>query len=72
MDIPLVHIPTKLTEDVDFMPQFSAYIAEQYQEDPLNYQQQITALSRLRQDIKGAGKDTTGRDILYRCNIFLI
>jgi hypothetical protein len=54
---------------VDFSTGFNSYISEQYQEDPTKYQQEIKTLERLRQDIKGAGKDLTGRDILYRCNI---
>jgi BRO1-like domain len=65
-NIPLVHLPTKKTDDVDFSGPFGAYISKHYQEDPAQYQQEIASLNRHRQDARGAGKDLTGRDILYR------
>ncbi|KAJ3411416.1 bck1-like resistance to osmotic shock [Chytridiales sp. JEL 0842] len=63
---PLLHPPTKKTDEVDFSTPFRAYIATTYQEDPDKYVQEIATLHRLRQDTRGAGKDVTGRDILYR------
>ncbi|TPX40515.1 hypothetical protein SeMB42_g05962 [Synchytrium endobioticum] len=63
---PLLHIPTKRTDEVDYGPAFRAYIHSAYQEDPDKYLPEINHLNRLRQDTRGAGKDLTGRDILYR------
>ena len=64
--IPLIQIPLKLTDEVDFKDPFSQYIESQYSEDPSKYQTEISLLSKLRQDIAGAGTDLPGRDILYR------
>ncbi|KAJ3057219.1 bck1-like resistance to osmotic shock [Rhizophlyctis rosea] len=63
---PLLHVPTKKTDEVDFAPSFRAYIQSTYQDDPDKYANEIATLNRLRQDTRGAGKDVTGRDILYR------
>ncbi|KAI9003605.1 BRO1-like domain-containing protein [Gaertneriomyces semiglobifer] len=63
---PMLHPPTKKTDDVDFASSFRAYIATVYQDDPDKYTQEIGTLNRFRQDTRGAGKDLTGRDILYR------
>jgi hypothetical protein len=64
--IPLVSIPFKRTDDIDWILPLKRYIAHQYQDDPEKYAQETYALNRLRQDIRGAGKDMTGRDLLYR------
>ncbi|KAI8847540.1 BRO1-like domain-containing protein [Chytridium lagenaria] len=48
---PILHPPTKKTDEVDFTP-LKKHIALSYSEDPEN--------------TRGAGKDMTGRDILYR------
>ncbi|KAJ3045369.1 bck1-like resistance to osmotic shock [Rhizophlyctis rosea] len=63
---PLLHVPTKRTDEVDFAPSFRAYITSTYHDDPDKYANEIATLNRLRQDTRGAGKDITGRDILYR------
>jgi len=63
---PMLSVPLKVTDDVDFTQAFKKYILEHYQEDPDNYSNEIAILNRLRQDIRGVGKDMTGRDILYR------
>jgi len=64
--IPMLSVPLKVTDDADFTQAFKKYIMEHYQEDPENYANEISILNRLRQDIRGVGKDMTGRDILYR------
>ncbi|KAI8342699.1 BRO1-like domain-containing protein [Chlamydoabsidia padenii] len=64
--IPLISIPFKRTDDIDWTLPLKRYIAQQYQDDPEKYTQETYALNRLRQDIRGAGKDMTGRDLLYR------
>ncbi|KAI8621903.1 BRO1-like domain-containing protein [Chytriomyces sp. MP71] len=66
MQSPLLHPPTKKTEEVDFGPPFRAYIASAYGDDPDKYAAEIALLNRLRDDTRGAGKDVTGRDIQYR------
>ncbi|KAJ3067061.1 bck1-like resistance to osmotic shock [Podochytrium sp. JEL0797] len=63
---PLLFPPTKKTEEVDFGPSFRAYIASAYGDDPDKFASEIGLLGRLRDDTRGAGKDLTGRDILYR------
>lgn len=63
---PLLHVPTKRTDEVDFTTPFRSYISSVYQDDPDKYATEIATLHRLRQDSRGAGKDVTGRDILYR------
>ncbi|TPX75068.1 hypothetical protein CcCBS67573_g03669 [Chytriomyces confervae] len=63
---PILYPPTKKTEEVDFGPPFRAYIAAAYGDDPDKFGAEIALLNRLRDDTRGAGKDVTGRDILYR------
>ncbi|KAJ3129400.1 bck1-like resistance to osmotic shock [Nowakowskiella sp. JEL0407] len=63
---PLLLVPTKRTDEVEFGPAFRSYIRSVYQDDPDKYSSEIATLHRLRQDIRGAGKDITGRNILYR------
>ncbi|TPX33881.1 hypothetical protein SmJEL517_g03330 [Synchytrium microbalum] len=66
LNSPLLHIPTKKRDEVDFAASFRTYIQTVYQEDADKYSAEIGHLNRLRQDTRGAGKDLTGRDILYR------
>lgn len=63
---PLLHVPTKKTDDVDFGPSFRSYIRAAYEQDADDYSQQIALLNRMRSDARGAGKDISGRDVLYR------
>ncbi|KAI8149328.1 BRO1-like domain-containing protein [Fennellomyces sp. T-0311] len=64
--IPFISAPFKRTDDVDWIHPLKYYIANVYQDDPEKYSEETYALNRLRQDIRGAGKDLTGRDLLYR------
>ncbi|ORZ02568.1 BRO1-like domain-domain-containing protein [Syncephalastrum racemosum] len=64
--VPLLSAPFKRTSDVDWVSPLKQYIARVYQDDPEKYSEETYALNRLRQDTRGAGKDTTGRDLLYR------
>lgn len=66
LQIPLVHIPTKRTDEVDFAPAFTSYIQTVYQEDAKAYTSEISNLNQLRQNVRGAGKDITGLHVLYR------
>jgi hypothetical protein len=64
--IPTLSVPTKESEAVDFTEPFGAYIQSSYQEDPSKYSQELKQLNDYRSATQAAGKDTTGRDILYR------
>ncbi|KAI8918833.1 BRO1-like domain-containing protein [Entophlyctis helioformis] len=66
LQTPLLHVPSKRTEEVDFSAPFRQYILSAYQEEPDKYAGPIAQLNRFRQDMRGAGKDLTGRDVLYR------
>ncbi|KAI7886741.1 BRO1-domain-containing protein [Lichtheimia hyalospora FSU 10163] len=66
LQIPFISVPPKRTQDVDWIYPLKHYIAHVYQEDPEKYNEEAHMLNRLRQDTRGAGKDNTGRDLLYR------
>ncbi|EIW79638.1 BRO1-domain-containing protein [Coniophora puteana RWD-64-598 SS2] len=64
---PMISIPKKSTEDVDWTTPIRNLIAKSYGESPDNYASECQALQRCRQDaVKGAGSDTTARDLLYK------
>ncbi|OAX42241.1 BRO1-domain-containing protein [Rhizopogon vinicolor AM-OR11-026] len=64
---PMIAIPRKTTEDVEWTAPIRNLIAKSFGENPDNYVQECQALQRCRQDaVKGAGSDTTGRDLLYK------
>ena len=64
---PMLSVPLKATNEIDWVAPLKAYIRDTYGDDPERYAEECTTLNRLRQDVRGAGKDsTTGRDILYR------
>ncbi|GAA5999279.1 Bro1p [Rhodotorula paludigena] len=65
---PLVFVPKKVTQDVDFAPALRSVIAKSYSEQPDAYSEELAALNRTRQDaLRGsAGSDATARDLLYK------
>ncbi|CAG8611923.1 5826_t:CDS:2, partial [Paraglomus occultum] len=63
---PMIHAPSKKTDEVDWATPLKRYIHTTYQEDPEKYADECMTIHRLRQDMRGAGKDLTGRDLLYR------
>ncbi|CAG8747096.1 15_t:CDS:2, partial [Funneliformis caledonium] len=63
---PTIYVPAKRTDEVDWASPLKRYIQTTYQEDPEKYADEANAIHRLRQDMRGAGKDVTGRDLLYR------
>lgn len=63
---PFISIPCKITDEIDWIKPLRKYILDFYQDDPDNYLEELNTLQRLRQDVRGAGPDFTGRDILYR------
>lgn len=61
---PLISIPKKSTEEVDWTNPIRVAISQSYGEDPENYMSECANLQRCRQDaVKGAGSDLTGRPI---------
>ncbi|BGP56850.1 bck1-like resistance to osmotic shock [Rhodotorula sphaerocarpa] len=65
---PLIFVPKKATQDVDFAPSLKGVIARTYSESPDAYNDELGALNRARQDaLRGsAGSDSTARDLLYK------
>ncbi|OJJ32309.1 hypothetical protein ASPWEDRAFT_161745 [Aspergillus wentii DTO 134E9] len=64
---PMLSCPLKQTNEIDWVRPLKDYIRQSYGEDPERYGQECSTLHRLRQDMRGAGKDSaTGRDLLYR------
>ncbi|CAG8425338.1 unnamed protein product [Penicillium salamii] len=64
---PMLSCPLKQTNEIDWVQPLKDYIRQTYGEDPERYSQECVTLNRLRQDMRGAGKDSaTGRDLLYR------
>ncbi|KAK0194275.1 BRO1-domain-containing protein [Armillaria mellea] len=64
---PMISIPKKTTEEVDWTTPIRSLITHSYGENPDNYAAECAALQRCRQDaVRGAGSDTTARDLLYK------
>ncbi|KAF7719966.1 Vacuolar protein-sorting protein [Penicillium ucsense] len=64
---PMLSCPLKQTNEIDWVQPLKDYIRQTYGEDPERYNTECATLNRLRQDMRGAGKDSaTGRDLLYR------
>ncbi|KAF5325175.1 hypothetical protein D9619_009900 [Psilocybe cf. subviscida] len=64
---PMISIPKKTTEEVDWTTPIRNAIAKSYGESPDNYATECSQLQRCRQDaVRGAGSDNTARDLLYK------
>ncbi|KAK7553828.1 vacuolar protein-sorting protein bro1 [Phyllosticta citricarpa] len=64
---PMISVPLKQTNEIDWISPLKGYIRQTYGDDPERYQEECQTLNRLRQDMRGAGKDSAaGRDLLYR------
>ena len=64
---PTICCPLKQTSEVDWIQPLKAYIRQTYGDDPERYADECSTLNRLRQDMRGAGKESAaGRDLLYR------
>lgn len=58
---PMISIPKKSTEEVDWTGPIRSLIAQSYGESPDNYAAECASLQRTRQDaVRGAGSDFTG------------
>ncbi|KAF1946944.1 vacuolar protein-sorting protein bro1 [Clathrospora elynae] len=65
--IPMISVPLKQTSEIDWIGPLKHYIRTTYGDDPERYSEECGTLNRLRQDMRGAGKDSAaGRDLLYR------
>ena len=65
---PLLSIPKKTTNDVDWTNPIRAVIAQSYGENPSAYVEECSVLQRCRQDaVKGAGSDQTGGLHMVEC-----
>lgn len=63
----MISSPLKATNEIDWIQPLKAYIRQTYGDDPERYAEECATLNRLRQDMRGAGKDSAaGRDLLYR------
>lgn len=63
---PFLHVPFKRTDDVDWIAPLKKYIAGVFQEDASKYNEETAIINRQRQDMRGAGKDMVGKDLIYR------
>lgn len=64
---PMIAIPKKSADEVDWTTPIRNLIAKSYGENPDSYTNECQSLHRCRQDaVKGAGSDMTGRDLLYK------
>ncbi|KAF2424450.1 vacuolar protein-sorting protein bro1 [Tothia fuscella] len=64
---PMLSSPLKQTNEIDWVAPLKAYIRDTYGDEPERYSEECGMLNRLRQDMRGAGKDSaSGRDLLYR------
>ncbi|KAJ8700569.1 bck1-like resistance to osmotic shock [Pleurotus ostreatus] len=64
---PMISIPKKTTEEVDWTTPIRNLVAQSYGESPDNYAAECASLQRCRQDaVRGAGSDMTARDLLYK------
>ncbi|KAF2656868.1 vacuolar protein-sorting protein-like protein bro1 [Lophiostoma macrostomum CBS 122681] len=65
--IPMISAPLKQTNEIDWITPLKGYIRATYGDDPERYSEECATLNRLRQDMRGAGRDSAaGRDLLYR------
>lgn len=63
----MISVPLKQTNEIDWIQPLKSYIRATYGDDPERYSEECGTLNRLRQDMRGAGKDSAaGRDLLYR------
>ena len=63
----MISSPLKQTNEIDWIAPLKGHISTAYGDDPERYHEECATLHRLRQDMRGAGKDSAaGRDLLYR------
>ena len=63
----MISSPLKQTNEIDWIAPLKSYIRHNYGDDPERYTEECATLNRLRQDMRGAAKDSpSGRDVLYK------
>lgn len=63
----MISAPQKQTNEIDWVSPLKQHIRNAYGDDPESYNEECESLNRLRQDMRGAGRDSAaGRDLLYR------
>jgi hypothetical protein len=63
----MLSCPLKQTNEIDWIQPLKDCIRLTHDEDPELYNQECATINRLRQDMRGIGKDNAiGRDLLYR------
>jgi len=62
----MLSVPQKKTEEANFAGPLKDHIMQVHQIDPEGFSNEIKMLQRYRQDIRGVGRDSNARDILYR------
>lgn len=69
---PMISIPKKATEEVDWTTPIRTLIAQSYGESPDNYSAECASLQRCRQDaVRGAGSDLTGSVHILKCLVYI-
>ncbi|KAJ1800948.1 bck1-like resistance to osmotic shock [Coemansia sp. RSA 2399] len=63
---PCIAIAFKKTAEADWVRPLRQYIIKAFQEDPDAYTSDCQLLQRMRQDMRGASADETGRDLIFR------
>ncbi|KAJ1773979.1 bck1-like resistance to osmotic shock [Coemansia sp. RSA 1813] len=63
---PSIAIVFKKTAEADWVRPLRQYIIKAFQEDPDAYTNDCQLLQRMRQDMRGASADETGRDLIFR------
>ncbi|KAJ2761126.1 bck1-like resistance to osmotic shock, partial [Coemansia nantahalensis] len=63
---PCIALPFKKTAETDWVRPLRQYIARTLQDDPDEYAGDCQALQRMRQDMRGAKPDETGKDVIFR------
>ncbi|KAJ2161581.1 bck1-like resistance to osmotic shock [Coemansia sp. RSA 552] len=69
--LPCIAIPFKKTAEADWVRPLRQYIGRTLQDDPEAYSSDCQVLQRMRQDVRGAKADTTGRNVIYRYHTHL-
>lgn len=63
----MISSPIKQTSEIDWIVPLKTYIRSTYGNDPEIYAEECATLNRLRQDMRGASRESVaGRDLLYR------
>ncbi|BFZ63675.1 bck1-like resistance to osmotic shock [Saitoella coloradoensis] len=62
---PTISIPRKTTDEVDWITPLKHYIRSTHQ-DPQSFSEECSMIHHLRQSVRGAERNNTGRDLIYK------